>query len=86
MSNTKSLKGSKQNLNSLTPDLSDYNSIYFQNCALFFIVTFLAIDFLPNFGSIEIMGVQYLYLALLNTIIGIWIYYNPAILRQKFFF
>ena len=51
--------------------------------ALFFLLTYLVIDFLPAIGSVDIAGTQYLYLALLNSIIGIYIYRNPNIVTEK---
>ncbi|MBG6111312.1 O-antigen ligase/Tfp pilus assembly protein PilF [Flavobacterium sp. CG_9.10] len=60
---------------------SDTN--YFDLITLFFIIGFLIIDFLPQFRSIEIIAPQYLYLSILNISIGVFIYYNPAILTQN---
>lgn len=51
--------------------------------ALFFLFTYLVIDFLPAFGSVDIAGTQYLYLALLNIAIGIYIYRNPKLVSEK---
>ncbi|MFV5690233.1 O-antigen ligase family protein [Flavobacterium sp. ZT3R25] len=56
---------------------------YFEVITLFFIIGFLITDFLPQFRSIEIIGPQYLYLSILNIIIGIFIYYNPSIIPQN---
>nr|WP_315164365.1 O-antigen ligase family protein [uncultured Flavobacterium sp.] len=83
MGTTKSSKNKNQQINS-SIDISKKNdSVYFESITLFFIVAFLCIDFLPTFRSIEIIGTQYLYLAILNTIIGIWFYNNPSIIPQN---
>lgn len=84
MGTTKSSKNKKHQINSSIDISEKNNSVYFESITLFFIVAFLSIDFLPTFRSIEIIGTQYLYLALLNTIIGIWFYNNPSIIPQNF--
>ena len=45
--------------------------------ALLFIILLLVIDFLPYFESMEIINPQFLYLAVLNLLIGIYFYFNP---------
>jgi O-antigen ligase/tetratricopeptide (TPR) repeat protein len=84
-SNTKLIKNRNQKMNFATAVSSGTNSAYFENMTLLSIIAFLGIDFLPNFGSIEIIGVQYLYLALLNTLIGLWVYKNPTIITHNLF-
>jgi len=44
---------------------------------LLFIILLLVIDFLPYFESYEIINPQFLYLAVLNLLIGIYFYFNP---------
>lgn len=56
---------------------------YFEIITFFFIIGFIIVDFLPQFRSIEIIGPQYLYLSILNVIIGIFIYNNPSIVSQN---
>jgi O-antigen ligase/tetratricopeptide (TPR) repeat protein len=55
----------------------------FDYSALFFLTAFLVIDFLPTFGSVDIAGTQYLYLAILNMTIGIYIFKNPNLVTEK---
>jgi len=50
---------------------------------LFFVVGFLLIDFLPYFKSYEIIAPQFLYLTVLNIVVGIYIYSNPIIAQQS---
>lgn len=81
--NTNLVKNKIQKSSSDKDISSRPNSAYFENGTLLCIIAFLGIDFLPNFGSIEIIGVQYLYLAVLNTLIGLWVYMNPSILPDN---
>lgn len=41
------------------------------------------IDFLPSFGSVDVSGAQYLYLTVLNSTIGIYIFKNPSLLSDE---
>ena len=59
------------------------NTGYYEIITLFFISCFLVIDFLPLFKSVEIIGPQFLYLSLLNIIIGLFIYKNPSLISEK---
>ena len=38
---------------------------------------------MPLFGSIEILGPQFIYLSILNSVIGFYIYKNPSIISEK---
>ena len=60
------------------------DTVFFDLIALFFVIGFLAIDFLPNFNSIEIVSPQYLYLAFINILMGFYFYKNPALITQQF--
>ena len=60
------------------------DTVFFDLIALFFVIGFLAIDFLPNFNSIEIVAPQYLYLAFINILMGFYFYKNPALITQQF--
>jgi O-antigen ligase len=63
---------------------SEKSSIgYYEILTLFFISCFLVIDFLPSFKSIEIIAPQYLYLSVLNIIIGFFILKNPLLISHK---
>ena len=44
-----------------------------------FLILYLLIDFLPSFKTIEKVSSQYLYLAVINIIIGLYFYYRPMI-------
>ena len=68
----------KQELN-----IEKSNTGYYEIITLFFISCFLVIDFLPLFKSVEIIGPQFLYLSLLNIIIGLFIYKNPSLISEK---
>ena len=58
-------------------DLNDYIIYFFALC-------FLAIDFLPQFRSIDILGAQYFYLAVLNLVIGVFLFYNPSFSKLNY--
>ena len=51
--------------------------------ALTAIVLFLGMDFLPPFGSIDILGTQYLYMSILNVILCIYWFYKPEMLPKN---
>ena len=59
-------------------------SVFFDFIALSFIVLLLATDFMPLFGSIQVTGPQYLYLAVLNILIGFVLYFNPELVSSYF--
>lgn len=44
---------------------------------LFFIASILVIDFLPYFKTIEIIHPQFLYLSVINVIMGLYFYFSP---------
>lgn len=44
---------------------------------LFFIVLILATDFLPYFKTIEIIHPQFLYLSVINVLMGMYFYFSP---------
>lgn len=76
----------KTNLNTINKqeEISIKSSTsYYDITALLFISLYLLVDFLPLFKSIEIIGPQFLYLSLLNTIIGLFIYKNPSLISEK---
>lgn len=50
---------------------------------LLFFIGFLLMDFLPSFKTIEKTSPQYLYLAILNIIIGVYCYCKPHMLPQN---
>lgn len=64
-----------QNKSKVIDSKQDTN--YFELITLFFISCFILIDFLPQFRSIEIIGPQYIYLSVLNILIGLYFYKNP---------
>ena len=56
---------------------------YFEIITLLFISSILVIDFFPQFGSVEIIGPQYLYLSVINSITSIFIFKNPELLDNN---
>ncbi|MFM9825883.1 O-antigen ligase family protein [Flavobacterium sp.] len=56
---------------------------YYDVISLSFIVGLFVIDFLPLFKSIEILGPQYIYLSILNIIIGLYIFNNPLLISEN---
>jgi len=44
--------------------------------ACFLIVLYLAVDFIPSFGTIDVMGPQWFYLAIVNLLIGSYVLVN----------
>ncbi len=52
---------------------------------LSFIVSLLIIDFLPYFKSLEIINPQFLYLSVINLILGIYFYFNTNVLSNTVF-
>ncbi len=59
-------------------------NIFFDFIALSFIVLLLATDFMPLFGSIQVTGPQYLYLAFINIIMGFIFFFNPDLVSSHF--
>jgi len=51
--------------------------------ALLFIILLLVIDFLPYFESMEIINPQFLYLAVLNLLIGIYFFFNTNLISNE---
>lgn len=54
-------------------------SSYEDFMVLLFVGAFLFIDFLPYFKTYEIIAPQFLYLTILNIVVGVYIYSNPAL-------
>lgn len=67
---------SKKNI-TITPVEKKNSQGYNDFMSFFFVVTILLIDFLPYFQSYQIIAPQYLYLTVMNVIIGFYIYANP---------
>jgi O-antigen ligase/tetratricopeptide (TPR) repeat protein len=53
--------------------------------AIFFVVAFLAIDFIPYTSGVDNVGIQYLFLALVNLITGIYLFRNPQFISKEYF-
>ena len=53
--------------------------------AIFFVVAFLAIDFIPYTSGVDNVGIQYLYLAVMNLITGIYLFRNPQLISKEYF-
>lgn len=54
--------------------------------SLLFLILYLLINFLPFFDTIENVSSQYLYLAVINVIIGLYFYYRPLLFSLDTFF
>lgn len=65
------------------PETETQNLNLFDFVTIFYIIGLLLIDFLPDFGSQDIIAPQYLYICLLNIGIGIFIYKNPMLLSDR---
>jgi len=52
---------------------------------LVFVISILVIDFLPYFKSMEIINPQFLYLSILNVIIGVYFYFNTSLISYTLF-
>ena len=52
---------------------------------LVFVISILVIDFLPYFKSMEIINPQFLYLSLLNVILGVYFYFNTSLISYTLF-
>jgi len=50
---------------------------------LLFIVLLLLIDFMPYFKSMEIINPQFLYLSVLNLLIGVYFYFNSDLIAEN---
>ena len=59
---------------------SNQESVYYIFISLALIAGLLSIDFLPDFGAIESIDSQYLYLSILNLVSTIFIYYNTNLI------
>ena len=67
--------------NSATTD----NKNYFDVLAMVLVFSIMLIDFFPQFGSLEIIAPQYLYLSIINIACGLFIYKNPELLSNSLF-
>lgn len=67
----------KNNINSVKPPANE-RIINYDFVILFYIAALLIIDFLPYFSAMEIIHPQFLYLSLLNLIVGIVLYFNGS--------
>ncbi len=71
----------------LKPENSPLNTenIVVDFIAIFFVISYLIIDFIPYTSGIDIIGIQYLYLAFINLVIGFYLYKNPQLISKEFF-
>ena len=53
--------------------------------AIFFVVGYLAMDFIPYTSGIDNVGIQYLYLAVVNLILGVYLFKNPQLISKEYF-
>ena len=61
------------------------HKVSFDYVALFFIVIYLAMDFIPYTSGVDNMGIQYLFLALVNLISGVYLFRNPQLISKEYF-
>lgn len=61
------------------------HKVSFDYVALFFIVIYLAMDFIPYTSGVDNMGIQYLFLALINLISGVYLFRNPQLISKEYF-
>lgn len=57
----------------------------FDFIAIFFVVAYLAMDFIPYTSGVDNIGIQYLYLAVVNLITGIYLFRNPQLISKEYF-
>ena len=50
--------------------------------AIFFVVGYLAMDFIPYTSGIDNVGIQYLYLAVVNLILGVYLFKNKQLISK----
>ena len=60
----------------INKDLDRNSNIFNETILFFFLICILLIDFLPQFGSVEITAPQFAYLSLLNIITGVFLFKN----------
>lgn len=53
--------------------------------AIFFVVVYLAMDFIPFTNGVDNVGIQYLYLAVVNLMTGIYLFRNPQLISNEYF-
>lgn len=74
---------SQKNKQEKTPLKADNVIIDF--ITIFFVVAYLAMDFIPYTSGIDNMGIQNLYLAIVNLIMGIYLFKNPQLISKEYF-
>ncbi|MGG7034494.1 MAG: O-antigen ligase family protein [Flavobacterium sp.] len=57
---------------------------FFDFIVMLFVAAILVIDFLSPFQCSEIINPQFLYLSILNVLMGTFIYFNPSIIENGF--
>jgi O-antigen ligase/tetratricopeptide (TPR) repeat protein len=53
--------------------------------AIFFVVAYMAMDFIPYTSGVDNIGIQYLYLAVVNLITGVYLFRNPQLISKEYF-
>ena len=62
------------------------NKSYFDSIAIILFIGLLFTDFIPDFDVVGYtIPVHYLYLSILNLVMGVFIYFNPVLLSTGFF-
>ncbi|WP_369765085.1 O-antigen ligase family protein [Flavobacterium sp. WC2429] len=77
---TKPIKPSSENRENI--EFNTDNKVYYETILLLFIVSFLIIDFFPQFGSVEIIAPQFLYLSVINIITSLFFYKNQDLISN----
>lgn len=63
-------------------ELDKNNTVFYETIVLLFIFSFLIIDFFPQFGSVEIIAPQFLYLSFINIITAVFLYKNQDLISN----
>ncbi|OCB78572.1 O-antigen ligase family protein [Flavobacterium crassostreae] len=64
--------------------LQSTNKTYLDTITLLVVFSILSIDFFPAFGSLEIIAPQYLYLSIVNALVGFFIFKQPELLPEEY--
>lgn len=62
--------------------LNSTNKNYYDIIAMLVLSSVLIIDFFPQFGSLEIIAPQYLYLSFINIVTSLFIFKNPELITD----
>lgn len=77
----------KKNTNKNIEQNSTINrkNVFADYIAIFFVVAYLAMDFIPYTDGVDNVGIQYLFLAVANLITGLYLFKNPQLISKEYF-